>query len=67
MLLTLADGNASARELVARAGVSDLFHHLHVLGRAGLVTTGIDGLYGLASHEVAVLVLALGAVARNSR
>lgn len=65
VLLTLAEGNASVGELVARTGEGDIFHHLEVLGAAGLVTTGIDGCYGLASHDVLVLVYALEAVARS--
>ncbi|WP_154814520.1 ArsR/SmtB family transcription factor [Actinophytocola xinjiangensis] len=65
VLLVLADGNASATELVARTGEGDIFHHLEVLGAAGLVTAGIDGCYGLASHDVRALVHALEAVARG--
>lgn len=65
VLLALAEGNASVGELVARSGEADIFRHLEALGEAGLVTTGIDGSYGLASHDVLVLVYALEAVARG--
>lgn len=65
VLLALAEGNASAGELVARTGEADVYYHLEVLGAAGLVTTGIDGTYGLASHDVLVLLYALEAVARS--
>ncbi|GAB3436054.1 hypothetical protein GCM10027436_14660 [Actinophytocola sediminis] len=65
VLQALAEGNASAGQLVARTGEAEMFHHLEVLGAAGLVTTGIDGCYGLASHDVLVLIYALEAVARG--
>jgi DNA-binding transcriptional ArsR family regulator len=65
VLLALADGNASVGELVARTGEADMLYHLDVLGAAGLVETGIDGTYGLASIDVLVLVHALEAVGRS--
>jgi DNA-binding transcriptional ArsR family regulator len=65
VLRALADGNASVGELVARTGEADMLYHLEVLGEAGLVATGIDGTYGLASLDVLVLVHAIEAVARS--
>ncbi len=65
VLLVLADGNASVGELVARTGEADMLYHLDTLCAAGLVATGIDGTYGLASLDVLVLVHALQAVARS--
>jgi DNA-binding transcriptional ArsR family regulator len=63
VLRVLADGNASLGELVARTGTAAVVDHLEELGRAGLVSAGIDGRYGLASVDVVVLVRALEAVA----
>ncbi|OLF16638.1 ArsR/SmtB family transcription factor [Actinophytocola xanthii] len=63
VLRVLADGNASLGELVARTGTAEVLDHLEELGESGLVSAGIDGRYGLASVDVAVLIRALETVA----
>ena len=66
VLCVLAEGNASAGELVARTGEPDVLEHLEVLGAAGLVRAGIEGCYGLASLDVLTLVNALETIARGT-
>lgn len=68
LLHTLAAGDASVTELVARTGATqpNVSNHLAVLRDAGLVMADRDGRvvrYRLASSQVNTLVTALGAVA----